>query len=200
MVTVMNTQVAVAAATVVAAVGVAACGSSGGSTATHTVTISATSPATSTPATSTSVAASSAASSTSKASGTLAYGDTYKDTAAAVDVTLSRLSPFTPSRAAAVTPLPGNQYRKFTVTLHNVGSKPFDVGSFLFQATAGTKQATSVQDISANVGDPTATILPGRSLIYVEAFPVQIGQPLTVRVSSMATFDAPTPTWDGVVH
>ncbi|TWE12741.1 hypothetical protein BKA23_1558 [Rudaeicoccus suwonensis] len=140
------------------------------------------------------------AATSSQESGTIPFGATYKDSADNLDITLSPLEAYTPSEYAAATPIAGGKFRKFTVTVVNTGDTSFDSSGLYFQATAGTQEVQPVIDVESNVGVSDASILPGRTLKWVEAFPVLIGQPLTVELQSLSNFDAPTPTWDGTVQ
>ncbi|WP_265446074.1 hypothetical protein [Flexivirga meconopsidis] len=129
-------------------------------------------------------------------SGTVAFGATYTSPTGRT-ISIGKGAPYTPGESAYVgdnVPA-GAKYRKFEVTLVNKSAAPFDTNDLYFTATAGDREVGMVTDVEAGIDTPTSTMLPGRTLRFFLAYPVVVGQPLTIAVN---TVDGPVATWDGV--
>lgn len=126
----------------------------------------------------------------------LAFGDTYTSGTTGRKVTLSALSPYTPSSSAALDEEKpaGAVYRKFKITLDNSSKETFNSGDILLTVTAGERTVSTIVD--GDVGNsPYVSVLPGRKLSWTVAYAAKPGEHLTVEVSTLGGTVA---TWDGV--
>ena len=116
----------------------------------------------------------------------LAFGQTW-GTDKQIRITLGAPAPYTPSASAFT---PGGAAAR-AVALSVTITTPADLGKafpamlLTTQATAGGTQAQSIEDVGNNVGSPTASVLPGKSLSWRVAFGVPAGaSDITVQVST----------------
>lgn len=136
--------------------------------------------------TSTSSVTPAAAAADGSASHPLAFGQTW-GTSDQIRVTLGAPSAYTPS-ASAFTP-GGSAGRAValdvTIAVPTSLGKAFPAMLLTVQATAGSAQAQKIEDVGNNVGSPTSSVLPGKSLSWKLAFAVPSGpNDFTVQVST----------------
>ena len=125
----------------------------------------------------------------------LAYGDTYTSKNG-WSVTVSKPKVFRKGEYAA-----GGEgfsaFRVVTVTLSNkTTGKSLDPSSIYISATADDRQADEVFDDS--VGEqPTAKVLPGRTVKWKQAFGAVPGKKLSIQIEDQSEWDSPAIIFDG---
>lgn len=137
-----------------------------------------TAPTSSTPATGSSSAAS-ATPAQAAADGTaghpFAFGQTWQPSGK-MKISVGAPTPYTPSSSAVA--LGGKTPRAVAVSVSvtNVPDGPPVPGMVItVQATAGDQQVQEIEDSAQNVGSPTASILPGKTLTWKVAFGAPAG-------------------------
>jgi hypothetical protein len=95
----------------------------------------------------------------------LAFGATWGNDSQ-IRITLGAPAPYTPSPSAFI---PGGRAARavaldVTIVVPAGLGKAFPAMLLTTQATAGTAQAQSIEDVGNGVGTPTASVLPGKSL------------------------------------
>ena len=150
----------------VAALSLAGCGSSGSATTTTTAA----------------PVAAASASTTSVSSGPAKFGDTLsKD---GYSVTVGAPAAFTPSATAAGSNGMGaGPSSVFQVTVKNGSAKVLNPFGVFLKATSGDAQVGKVFDSGQGIEDPTADILPGKSLTWRVVFEAPPSKPLDVQAS-----------------
>jgi len=104
-----------------------------------------------------------------------------------VEMTVSTPVPFTPSETASAEP--GQSAVLFDLTLTNNSEEPLEPLSFS-QVTSGGVEATSIFDSANNIGlAPTATVLPGQSITWQEAYSVADPADITFQSSPGFLYD-----------
>lgn len=116
----------------------------------------------------------------------LAFGQTWAPPGK-LSVTVGAPAAYKPSSSAFV---PGGAAARavaMDVTVINTDkAQPVPAMTLSLQATAGSTQAQEIQDSGQNVGTPTATILPGKTLTWKVAFAVPVaGGEFTVGVGTV---------------
>jgi hypothetical protein len=95
-------------------------------------------------------------------------------------VGLSRPVAYTPSGPAVA----GRRAVTFNIAVANRDHAPFSLASLDVQAASGTTQDLQLTDPADGVGASSATVLPGRSLVWQIAFTVPVtAHDITVQVS-----------------
>lgn len=94
-----------------------------------------------------------------------------------VELTVGKPAPFTPSMTA----FPSEPGVVMDVTMKNGSKAPLNPFMVSMQATSGDQQAEQIFDSENNIGGPSASILPGRTLKYKIAFTKPAGN-LTLQV------------------
>lgn len=109
----------------------------------------------------------------------LAFGTTYDGTP--VSVGLSRPVAYLPSESASRT----GRAVTFNIAVTNRDARPFPVRSLDIQAFSGMTQDEDIEDGANNVGTSSATLLPGRSLVWQIAFAIpKDAEDITVQIGS----------------
>lgn len=106
----------------------------------------------------------------------LAFGQTW-GTDSQIKITLGAPAPYTPSPSAFV---PGAGVARsvaldVTIVVPTSIGQAFPAMLLTTKATAGSTEAQSIEDVGNNVGTPTASVLPGKSLTWRIAFGVPAG-------------------------
>ena len=133
-----------------------------------------------------------------QANGTYAFGATV--TYEGNKLTLGTPVRSYPSEYAMIDPeMSGAHYYKIPVTITNATSKSVSPSDMVLDATSGTTSVNGVYDDPIG-DDPTADILPGRTVAWVEGYQARPGTHLTIEISDMASFTGDSVTYDGVMH
>jgi hypothetical protein len=104
-----------------------------------------------------------------------------------VEMTVGAPAPFTPSETASAEP--GQSAVLFDLTLTNNSEEPLEPLSFS-QVTSGGVEASAIFDSANNIGlAPTATVLPGQSITWQEAFSVADPADITFQSSPGFLYD-----------
>jgi hypothetical protein len=145
-------------------------------TACSTPATSTTSAGSSTLPTGTTTSAQAQAAADGSAAHPLAFGQTWGNDSQ-IKVTLGAPAPYTPSGSAFI---PGGSAARaialdVTIAVPASLGKAFPAMLLTTQATAGSAQAQSIEDVGNNVGRPSANVLPGKSLTWRIAFAVPAG-------------------------
>lgn len=148
-------------------------------------TPSATTSAAGTTSAATSSAAPVAAAADGSAAHPLAFGQTW-GTNDQIKVTIGAPAAYTPSPSAFV---PGAAARAIaldvTIAVPASLGQAFPAMLLTTQGTAGSTQVQTIEDVGNNVGSPTASVPPGKSLKWKIAFAVPAGpNDFTVQVST----------------
>jgi hypothetical protein len=103
-----------------------------------------------------------------------------------ISVYLSGLEEFTPSEWAAFDESPA--YVRFTITLINNSSEPFDPAMFTETVQSGNAEGSAVFDTDAGLeGAPMTSVLPGREVSWIVGYGVADPADLVVQLA---------PSWD----
>jgi hypothetical protein len=104
-----------------------------------------------------------------------------------LSVGLSRPVAYRPSSLADIGQWTGRAVTFNVAVANNAAAEPFSVASLAVEATSGTTQDSQVTDVVRDIGSSTATVLPGRSLVWQIAFTVPADAPdITVTVTPVA--------------
>jgi hypothetical protein len=88
------------------------------------------------------------------------------------------------SRPVAYAGVVGRRAVTFNIAVTNRDATPFSLASLGIQAASGSAQDAQITDPANNVGASSATVLPGRSLVWQIAFTVPAAaDDITVQVS-----------------
>jgi hypothetical protein len=105
---------------------------------------------------------------------------------------ISAPAAFTPSEYAMSGTQPNNV--KFTITLTNTGTEPYDPTLTYITASSASQEAEGVYDTEANLGGaPSTTILPGASTSYEVGF--NVADPAQIVMDVSSGFDYAKTTW-----
>lgn len=94
-----------------------------------------------------------------------------------MSITVGKPAAYTPSVSA----YPSKPGVIMDVTVKNGSQEPLNPFALTMQATSGEQQAEQIFDVENNIGSPTASVLPGRTIKFKVAFTKPAGN-LTLQV------------------